>query len=264
MKKKAAVISSGWLGDTIACSAAATSLFECGYETTFFIRWPQLKAVFDNDTRYNTRIYGRFLTYKIQRPLVRVMYDVVVREPERWSYEEPFTAEIRRMAGCEPTSEYSLILSSEQVAMTKAVGTKVRPVIAVARDIYKRAYQRDVSGLIGVLSSLADIQWVGLPPERDSKKGKNTSLIQDASLIYNADIFVGPEGGLLWLAAGLGTKCVYFTEHIVEVSKKIKIGNPCLALGSKNHFVCSSHIDLPAYCSNDFVVQTIANIFSCN
>ncbi len=259
MKKRAAVVSAGWLGDTIACSAAATSLFKCGYETTLFIRWPQLKPIFDNDNRFTTKLYGRFLTYKIQRPLFGVMYDIVVREPERWSYEEPFTSEIRRRAGCEPVSEYDLMLSSEQIAMTKAMRPKARPVIAVSRDIYKRAYRRDVDGLIDKLLCFADIQWVGLNPDQDSKKGKNTLLTHDASLIYNADIFVGPEGGLLWLAAGLGTQCAYFTEHIVEISKTIKTGNPSLALGSKNHFSGSLHIALPAYCSNDFVVQAIFN-----
>jgi hypothetical protein len=261
MRKKAAVVSAGWMGDTIACSAAATSLFESGYDTTFFIRWPQLKPLFDNDSRFVTKLYGRFLTYKVQRPLIGAMYDLVVREPERWSYDEPFTSEIRRVAGCEPVPEYSLLLSSEQIAMTKVMLPEVRPVIAVARDTYKRAYGRDVRGLIDELSRFADIQWVGLDPDRDSKTGRNSSIIRDASFIYNADIFIGPEGGLLWLAAGLGTKCVYFTEHIVEISKNIKIGNPSLALGSRNHFCRSSHIDLPAYCSNEFVVQTIAALF---
>ena len=261
MRKKAAVVSAGWMGDAIACSAAATSLFESGYETTLFIRWPQLKPIFDNDSRFVTKLYGRFLTYKVKRPLIGAMYEVVVREPKRWSYEEPFTSEIRRVAGCEPVPDYSLMLSSKQIEMTRVSFLKSRPVIAVARDIYKRAYGRDVAGLIDELSGIADIQWVGLNPDRDSKSGRSSSLVRDASFIVNADIFVGPEGGLLWLAAGLGTPCVYFTEHIVEIAKNMRIGNPCIALGSKNHFLRSSHIDLPAYCSNDFVVQTIATLF---
>ncbi|TLU85806.1 MAG: hypothetical protein FDX21_04405 [Chlorobium sp.] len=262
MKKKAAVISFGWLGDAIACSAAAASLFERGYETTLFMRWPQLKPILDNDPRFVTRHYGRFLTYKIQRPLIRARYDIVVREPKGWAYEEPHTSEIRRIAGCDPVADYSLKLSQKQIAMTKIISPKTRPVIAVARDTYKRAYGRDVDGLVNELSRFADVRWVGLSPEKDSKKGKNVSLVRDASLMYQADLFVGPEGGLLWVAAGLGTQCVYFTEHIVEIAKNLKRGEPCKVVGSKNHFPCSSHIDLPAYCSNDFVVQTILNICS--
>jgi hypothetical protein len=261
MKKRAAVVSAGWLGDTIACSAAASSLSEKGYETTFFIRWPQLKPIFDNDKRFETKLYGRYLTYKVHRPLVASRYAVIAREPERWGYEEPFTSEIRRIAGCEPVPEYELVLSPEQIAMTQFSKPKVKPVIAVARDSYKRAYGRDIQDLISKLSVFAEIQWVGLDPEKDSKKGKDVSLVRDASLIHNADLFVGPEGGLLWLAAGLGTQCVYFTEHIAEISKNSSIGNPRLALGSKHHFPGGSHIELPAYCSNEQVVKTIADIF---
>ncbi|EAT59219.1 glycosyltransferase family protein [Chlorobium ferrooxidans] len=260
MRKKAAVVSRGWLGDTIACSAAASSLCEKGYETTFFIRWPQLKPIFDNDRRFVTRLYGRFLTYKISRPLFGAYYDVVIREPKSWSYKEPFTSEIRRIAGCEPVREYTLKLSAAQMAMTKINSSGTFPVIAMARDTYKRAYGRDVDALVAALSHIADIHWVGLSQEMDSKKGKNVSLVRDASLICHSDLFVGPEGGLLWVAAGLGTRCVYFTEHIAEISKNSQKGDPANVLGCRNHFEDSSHIDLPAYCSNDFVVKKIVEI----
>lgn len=261
MKKRAAVVSGGWLGDTIACTAAAASLSEKGYKTTFYMQWPQLKPILDNDERFVTKLYGRFLTNKIQRPIFRAGYDVVVLEPKCWTYDEPFTSEIRRIAGCEPKPEYSLRLSEVQKGLIKSSEPKVRPLIAVARDTYKRAYGRDVDGLVNELSSFADVRWVGLNPDKDSKKGKNISLVKDASLIYNADLFIGTEGGLLWVAAGLGKQCVYFTEYILDMDKSIQRGHPCMVLGSRHHFPDASHIDLPAYCSNDYVVKTITDLF---
>ncbi|NTV60766.1 MAG: hypothetical protein HGA77_05590 [Chlorobiaceae bacterium] len=94
--------------------------------------------------------------------------------------------------------------------------------ISIARQTYSRAYSRDAEGLVVALSVFADLRFVGLDPDMDSKSGKHVSLVQDASEIYNSDIYIGPEGGLLWLVAGLGKQCVDFTEHIFEIAKRRK------------------------------------------
>jgi hypothetical protein len=253
--KKAAVVATGWVGDTIACSAAATTLYDNGYKVSFYVRWPQLKSILDNDKRFETIVFGQLLTCRIKRPLFPSKYDLIVDEPKGWSYEEPFTAEIRRLAGFVGGSEYSLFLSPSQIALHISKGS--RPVISIARDIYKRAYGRNIPELIESLSLFAEICWVGLSPEKNSKRGKSNSLVEDASKIYNSDLFVGVEGGLLWLAAGLGTRCVYFTEHILEVAKKCKRGDPFAVLGSKNIFPNSGHIDLPVNCENEYAVDVI-------
>jgi len=114
MKRNAAVVSTGWLGDAIACSAAAASLSEKGYETTLYISWPQLKPILDNP-RFKTALYGRYLNKKIRRPLLPFLYGKVVREPKLWTYSEPSTSEIRRMAECVPEPEYQLFLSPDLI-----------------------------------------------------------------------------------------------------------------------------------------------------
>ncbi len=252
--KKAAVVASGWLGDTIACSAAATSLYEKGYEVDFYILWPQLKPILVNDQRFRTIVYSKFLISFFKRPLFQSRYDLIVREPNGWSYEEPFTSQIRRIAGCEVKPEYELFLPKTIPNLLK---DKSKPVITFARDTEKRAYGRDISDLLKRLSLHADIEWVGLDPKLSSKKGKNKALILDAIKISQSDIFVGPEGGLLWLAAGLGKKCIYFSEHIQELAKKIGRGIPTLCLGSTRHFPNGNHIELPAFCSTEIAAETI-------
>jgi hypothetical protein len=265
LKKKAAVISTGWIGDTIACTAAATSLAEMGYQVTLFIRWPQLKPILDNDKRFNTRTYWRTYVLKLFTPILNKWFDLVVWEPCKWSYQEPFTSEIRRLAGCDATPEYSLCLSPEQLDnISFDSKTKLsRPVICISRDLYKRLYGRDAEDLISQLTKFADIQWVGLNPDQDSKQGKNKNLLDDARSIANSDLFLGPEGGILWLAAGLDKTTVYFTEHISEVEKVNGLKNLDRILGSENHFPHKTkHVALPPFCTNDVAVDTIKQTLS--
>lgn len=258
-QKKAAVIATGWVGDTIACTAAATSLYEKGYQVTFFTRWPQLISILKNDSRFTVRLYWHLKLLRLIKPILNWYFDVVIYEPAKWSYGEPFTAEIRRIAGCTPMTEYSLFLGSEKaIADTKY---QSRPVITISRDLYKRAYGRDIDNLIVQLKTLGEVQWVGLPYAKNSKHGKASGLLGDAMRILKGDIFIGPEGGLLWLAAGIDKPCIYFTENIVEVAKQNNIQNLDHVLGSKNHFPNKAiYFALPPYCSNEEAVNTTRNV----
>ena len=258
-RKKAAVIATGWVGDTIACTAAATSLSEKGYEVTFFTRWPQLIPILKNDSRFTVRLYWHLRILLLIKPILNWYYDKVVEEPTKWGYKEPFTAEIRRIAGCAPIPEYQLFLSSEAVVLDTVHNPK--PVIAISRDLYKRAYGRDIDKLVAQLQTLAEVCWVGLPPQKNSKHGKSSGLLDDAIKISKSDIFMGPEGGLLWLAAGISKPCIYFTENIVEVAKQNKIPNLDHVLGSKNHFPKQAiYFALPPDCSNEFAITFTKNV----
>lgn len=253
-EKSAAIVATGWLGDTIACTAAATSLSEKGYAVTFFTRWPQLVEILRNDGRFKVVLY-RYLRLKpLMKRILPLFYEKVIWEPDRWSYKEPFTSEIRRIAGCEPIPEYQLFLSKNVVSVRQ----HHYPSIAMSRDLYKRAYGRDVDGLIKQLEGIAKIYWVGLLATKNSKHGKRQNLVEDAKIILESDIFVGPEGGLLWLAAGIGKPCIYFTENIVEVAKQNGITSLDHVLGSKNYFPDKfMHISLTPYCSNSDAIKAI-------
>jgi hypothetical protein len=255
-KRIAAVIATGWIGDTIACTAAATSLYERGYQVTFFSRWPQLKAVLENDQRFAVRIYPHIKVIKLFRYALNFWFDKVVWEPKRWSYQEPFTSEIRRIAGCEPRPEYELFLGA--TPSPKRGHQSGRPLIAFGRDIYKRAYGRNIDELIALLSEFADVEWVGLSPEKNSKHGKQDSLLNVAMRINEADIFMGPEGGLLWLAAGIGMPCIYFSENIDAVAERNGLLSLDEVLGSKNYFSDKDmHIALPSMCSNADALELV-------
>ena len=255
-RKKAAVIATGWVGDTIACTAAATSLSEKGYELTFFTRWPQLQEILQNDGRFKVRVYWHLKIIRLLKPILNLWFDRVVWEPSRWSYKEPFTSEIRRLAGCEPHPEYELFLSLGKKNTHQYHNE--RPRIAVGRDLYKRAYGRNVDEFIEMLAEHAEIIWIGLDPNKNSKNGKFQSLLKEAQRISTCNLFIGPEGGLLWLAAGIGMSCIYFTENISEVAKQHHLISLDHVLGSKNHFPgVNIHNALPFQCSNEFAVVEI-------
>ena len=250
------MIATGWIGDTIACTAAATSLYESGYQVTFFSRWPQLRAVLENDQRFTVRIYPHLKVIKWLKYVLEFWFDKVVWEPKAWSYQEPFTSEIRRIAGCDPRPDYGLFLGEHP--LLKGRHQSGRPLIAFGRDIYKRAYGRNIDELTAMLSEFADIEWIGLSPEKNSKHGKQESLLNVARRINAADIFMGPEGGLLWLAAGIGMPCVYFSENIDAVAKRNGFLSLDDVLGSKNYFSDKDmHIALPSMCSNQDVLKLV-------
>lgn len=258
-KKKAAVIATGWVGDTIACTAAATSLYELGYEVTFFTRWPQLKEILSNDGRFTVKVYWHLKIIKALRIFINFYFDKAVWEPAKWSYAEPFTSEIRRIAGCNIAPEYQLFLGNGWQPLRNSSDSL--PIIAIGRDIYKRSFGRNIDELVTMFSTFANVVWVGLAAHKNSKDGKVHSLLNDAKKIAGADLFFGPEGGLLWLAAGIGKPCAYLTENIAKVAKDNKLNNLNHVLGSKNYFPSSnSHLALPEGCTNQEVVQLIKSM----
>jgi hypothetical protein len=264
--KKAAVISTGWLGDSIFCSAAAASLHEeKGFDVDFYIKWPQLKSILDYDSRFNTILYDKSLFSRTQLSLKLLNYDLVVREPEGWSYEEPNTVEIRKTAGCFPQSEFEIktpFFIHERKSTTHYLK------LAISRDIYKKSYGRNIENLLKILDCKYDINWVGLDPnkssvfgKKNSRNGRDNSLFKDVEIMLNCDFFFGPEGGLLYLAGGLGLRSVYLSEHIHNLKPLNNHGDCSKTLGNANLFPSSKHIVLPPYSSNEQVIEMISKEF---
>jgi hypothetical protein len=255
-----AIVATGWVGDTIVCSAGATSLhLEKGYSVDFYMKWPQLKGLFEFDDRFRTILYqdsfwGRFLlNLRLQK------YPLVIREPSVWSYKEPKTAEIRRMAGCAIKSEYELRIPNSIGVLPAETNGIDKSRVVISRDIYKKAYGRNIDYFIEGLKKYFEIEWIGLDHEQSSKHGNQSDLLQTARAMKRAICYIGPEGGLLWLAAGIGVRTIYFTEHFHHVHPTEKDGDPWLSLGSVNMFPDGNHIAIPAFCSNEAAIEIIKN-----
>jgi hypothetical protein len=255
--KKAAVVATGWVGDSIMCSAAAKSLHEDkGYQVDFFIKWPQLMRIMEADDRFTTGLYQDNFFGRLKLKLSLQQYDLVVYEPKMWSHTEPKIVEIRRLAGCRLSSEYILKIAEELPLGYRVAGSK--PLITLSRDIYKKAYGRDIDDFVNILHQLCDVEWIGLAPNLSSKYGKYEDLLPLAQAMKKSDCFIGPEGGMLWLAGCLGVRTIYFTEHFHHVRPPVPDGDPWKSLGIANMFPNANHIALPSYCSNQDAVEIIS------
>jgi len=258
LSKKAAVVATGWVGDSIMCSAAAQSLHvEKDYEVDFYIKWPQLMRIMAGDNNFSTRLYQDTFLGHLQLKLILQKYDLVVYEPKNWTHKEPKIVEIRRLAGCNLSSEYLLKIAENLSSGNRALGSK--PLITLSRDIYKKAYGRDVDDFVKNLLQKCDVEWVGLDPKLSSKFGREEDLLPLAETMKKSDCFIGPEGGMLWLAGCLGVRTIYFTEHFHHVRPQDPQGDPWKSLGIANMFPNSNHIELPSYCSNHDAVEIISN-----
>ena len=247
---RVAVVSHGWLGDSLICTAAASSLFEeYGYEVDFFCKWRQLAEILKDDTRFRTFTYkdskiGNFFLNRRLREYSKIIY-----EPFPWSHNEPLTTEIRRIAGCQLKSEFYI-----QVNPQYSRKNTIKDVVVMSRDLYSRNFNRDVDEFVGLLSEKYKIEWIGLKPGKSSKRGRNKSLIPAVKKLSHAKIFIGPEGGLLWLSAALNVPCVYFSENIDHIHKVHK-SNTWEALGSEVIYPNGNHKCLPPYCSNQDAIK---------
>ena len=256
--KKAAVVATGWVGDSIMCSAAAQSLHEeKGYQVDFFIKWPQLMRIMEADTSFTTRLYQDNFLGRLKLKLSLQQYDLVVCEPKIWSYTEPTIVEIRRLAGCHLSSEYKFKIAEMLPLGNRVVDSK--PLVTLSRDIYKKAYGRDVDNFVKRLRQVCDVEWIGLDPKLSSKFGKEEDLLPIAQALKKSDCFIGPEGGMLWLAGCLGVRTIYFTEHLHHVRPPGPDGDPWKSLGMVIMFPNANHIALPSYCSNQDAVDIIKN-----
>jgi len=254
---RVAVVATGWLGDSIMCSAAAQSLHDDrGYQVDFYIKWPQLMSIMAADERFSTRLYQDNFLGRLQLKLKLQKYDLVVCEPEMWSHKEPKIVEIRRSAGCNLNSEYLLKIAERLPSVNRPLGSK--PLVTLSRDIYKKAYGRDIDEFVKNLRQVCDVEWIGLDPKLSSKDGKEEDLLPLAQTIRKSDCFIGPEGGMLWLAGCLGVRTIYFTEHFHHVHPQDPLGDPWKSLGIANMFPNSNHIALPSYCSNQDALEIIS------
>lgn len=255
MSKRAAVIATGWVGDTIICSSVANALhLERDFQVDFYIKWPQLKSIFECDPNYRTLIYKdtRWGNYRLWQKLK--IYDLIVKEPSFWSYREPKTVEIKKIAGCAELASYSLQVQRQKNKTNHKSGP---PSICISRDIYKKAYDRNIDEIVAFLERKFKVKWIGLDPNKSSKKGTSSDLMDAAITMLSSDCFFGPEGGMLWLAGGIGVKTIYLTEHIANWKPLDPIGDPWKSLGLVNYFPSEDHVAIAPYCSNEEVLGTI-------
>jgi hypothetical protein len=123
---------------------------------------------------------------------------------------------------------------------------------------------RNVNWIVEELSKQAGIILipVGMPPGynvREADFNNVSEYSMQASFLKNCDYFIGAEGGLCNLAAGVGTKTIITGDFIHQlygwngVIKKIQEPK----LGPKHYFTDVAHLELNPYLTDKEVVEQI-------
>jgi len=106
---------------------------------------------------------------------------------------------------------------------------------------------------------------VGMPPGynvREADFNNVSEYSMQASFLKNCDYFIGAEGGLCNLAAGVGTKTIITGDFIHQLygwnGVLRKIQEP--KLGPENYFTTVAHLTLNPYLTDREVVQSIKDI----
>lgn len=108
---------------------------------------------------------------------------------------------------------------------------------------------------------------VGMPPGYNAREADFNNVAEysmQASFLKNCDYFIGAEGGLCNLAAGVGTKTIITGDFIHQLygwnGVLRKIQEP--KLGPKNYFEKVGHITLNPYLTDIEVVHSIKTIIN--
>ena len=131
--------------------------------------------------------------------------------------------------------------------------------------------RRDTSFMLSELEKREDILLieVGKPPGNDQRNfdlGTVTEYSLTASIIKNCDYFIGGEGGLANLAAGIGTKTIITGDFILQLygwngtvqRRKEPRTEP------RYYFEGNNHITLNPYYTDAQVVEQILNTIDKN
>jgi hypothetical protein len=126
---------------------------------------------------------------------------------------------------------------------------------------------RDINYIISQLSLRDDLHLIEVgKPNGSSSTNTDLASVSEysltASIIKNCDYFIGAEGGLTNLAAGVGTKTIITGDFIHQLYGWNGVIEKCNEpkLGPKYYFEEENHITLNSYLTDQQVVEKINKI----
>lgn len=286
---KALVITYGYFGDIAFASALASYLAEDYTNVDYLIGFPQMRKLIMNNPDIN----------KVFVPVspgpaptasdsFKLTYDKVIQLGPL-SFTKPPVVEYKEQAGIKDTSpEYKLYTDPKLDIDVEGLFDELprnRKVIAVMNNWQEKTFNyteeqynagidvpnlgyggehRDTDKIISILSDFFTILTVGVEGGSQYKTVNiedydSKSILFEASVMKYCSAFVGAEGGLCNLAAGVGTKTIITGDFIHQlygwngVIKQIE--EPML--GPKYYFKEAGHSTLDPYISDDEVIEQI-------
>lgn len=292
---KCLVVTHGYFGDIIFASSIAKKLKqEKQFDIVdYLIGFPQMKSLMDNNPYinnvFNSTVPG---PSPVSSELQMSDYDKVIKLSPL-SFVEPPPIELQKAAGVQtPDTIYEVytdIMYNDHAAgyfnhYYKQENSK--KTIAVMRNWYERSFlftdeeyargidvpnlgyggkHRDVYSIVEKLKEHFNVIFVGFDSNVSQLStvsvtdDRPDSLLYECSVIKQCDAFIGAEGGLCNLAAGLGTKTIITGDFVHQLygpnGVLRKIEEP--KLGPKYYFTESGHVTLNPFLTDDEVAEQI-------
>lgn len=290
---KCLIITHGFFGD-IAFSTSIAEKFKNQKKfdvVDYLIGYPQMESLLKNDPYIDNVIVSDYPSViPVNKLVVEESYDKVIKLTPL-SFIEPPACEYQRLAGIDnPTPEFKVYTSSEYDIIAKQYLNDCfnnnKKTLAIMSNWESKSYlftedqykagidvpnlgyggrHRDIQKIVDELSKDYNLYGVGYPQDISQlqtstiKDSDVKSLLFECSIIKNCDAFIGTEGGLCNLAAGVGTKTIITGDFIHQlygwngVLKKIKEPK----LGPIHYFKDKGHVELNPYLTDIEVLSQI-------
>jgi len=292
---KCLIITCGFFGDIIFASSLAEKLSPQYSQIDYLIGFPQVQRLISNNPFINSVYVSEFPgPYPINNSLEYSSYNKIIKL-ESLNYQVTPCEEFQQFAGVKnPTSEYKVYTQPEydkiaQKLIQDLKNQYKKPVIGLMSNWESKTYlftkeqyklgidvpnfgyggkHRDVNFIINELQKYFTLYPIGIEnlnqqqtlsiPEDDIK-----SLLFESSILKYCDAFIGTDGGLATIAAGVGTKTIITGDFNLQlygwngVLKKIQ--DP--KLGPSKYFSEKfGHLSLDPYLSDEEVVEQIIKL----
>lgn len=291
--KPVLIVCNGYFGDHLFANSIAEHLLRENKASAvdYVIGFPQVEPFF----KENPFIRNTFVSSHIG-PNPVIPSTVNVSEYGQTHYLPPLTRreppalELQKFCGVEtPSTEFRVYTVPYTDAVIKAEIDKSReltngPVLAIMNNWQPKAFRftkeeyergidvpykgyggrlRDIPTIINTLSERYATIMVGAPETVNQFQvgyGGRT-LAEEASIIKACDFFIGAEGGLANIAAGVGCKTILTSDYVHQLygwnGVIQKLAEP--KLGPRYYF-SEGHVDLDPYLTDEEVVSQIISI----
>lgn len=288
------VVTFGFFGDIIFATSLAEKLKKEYSTVDYLIGFPQVAQLVQNNPNIDNVFVSEYPGPKPYCSIDLTRYGKVI-ELGALDYQVTPCEQYQRQAGlAEVSSEYKIFTTPEYDAVAKQVteelkATYNKPVVALMTNWQPKTYlftpeqyeagidvpnlgyggaHRDIQYIVDELQKHFTLYPIGVGdanqqqtihlPDDDQK-----SLLFEASVMKYCDAFIGTDGGLATIAAGVGTKTITTGDFNLQlygwngVLKKIKQPR----LGPREYFG-DPHVVLNPYLTDKEVANQIIKLLS--
>jgi hypothetical protein len=294
---KCLIVTCGFFGDIAFAGSLAEKLQSRYDQIDYLIGFPQMYRLMSNNPFINKVYVSEFPSPHPVSSIDRNSYDKII-QLQSLNYVVTPCEEYQITAGIEtPNSEYMVYTQPEYDKVAQTLINDLReqygkPVVALMSNWQPKTYlyteeqykqgidvpnlgyggkHRDINFIVNGIREYFTFYEVGVGnlnqqqtsniAEDDSK-----SLLFEASVLKYCDAFLGTDGGLATIAAGVGTKTIITGDFNLQlygwngVLKKIEQPK----LGPEYYFPKVGHVTLNPYYNDKQVIEQILKIFNLN